>query len=427
MKHKFTLYGARMQLAAVFLSLPGLVGHGWTDRYVVPPGTPGVIAATPYNTWTNAATNIPAAVAAASAGETIWVSNGAYVLTASVDIAKGVTVSGYGGDPGAVIIDGGNYAGRATTNACFYLNHTNAQVRCMTITNGWGSPSRSYWGGAVEIQRGVLSNCWLIANRCPVYGGAVAVHDQNGSIINCRIVSNACSSAGGGFWFWKSGQIINSVVSGNSARSGGGGVAQGGLVENCEITGNWSTNPMNSSYGGGGLKTLLYTNHVIIRNCLVANNRTFSYGAGIYAGTDPGFTNFVENCTIVSNVVVGGSRDGIFVNAIGGVLVMRNTIVYHNGAQNWYVGSGAITGDYSCTTPIAGLAGTGNFTNAPDLAAMPAGNFRLAKTSPCIDAGANAVWMATARDLDGHRRVINQKVDLGCYEFVWQGTVMILR
>ncbi|MFH1969595.1 MAG: hypothetical protein ABIJ53_04670 [Verrucomicrobiota bacterium] len=79
----------------VYLALVGLLWLGAiaarADRYVVPPGTPGGTNSGAYDAWTIAATQIQWAVNAATAGQTVLVSNGVYTTTNGV-MAGGVTV-----------------------------------------------------------------------------------------------------------------------------------------------------------------------------------------------------------------------------------------------------------------------------------------------------------------------------------------------
>ena len=62
-------------------------------------------------------------------------------------------------------------------------------------------------------------------------------------------------------------------------------------------------------------------------------------------------------------------------------------------------------------------------------AAPAAGEFRPRAASPCVNAGTNLAWMAAAVDLDGRPRLdqIHAQVDMGCYEYHYQGTAVLLR
>jgi hypothetical protein len=84
------------------------------DRYVSPPGGYGTNNP-PFTNWADAATNIQWAVNAASAGETVWITNGTYVLTNMITVSARISICGTGGRP---VVDGNNVSG------CFYVSTT---------------------------------------------------------------------------------------------------------------------------------------------------------------------------------------------------------------------------------------------------------------------------------------------------------------
>jgi hypothetical protein len=71
-------------------------------------------------------------------------------------------------------------------------------------------------------------------------------------------------------------------------------------------------------------------------------------------------------------------------------------------------------------------SGSGNTTNRPEFVDVAAGNYRLKARSPCINTGANQLWMNGAFDLDGERRVRSGTVDRGAYEYFERATVISL-
>ena len=138
------------------------------------------------------------------------------------------------------------------------------------------------------------------------------------------------------------------------------------------------------------------------------------------AGKIFGFAN-IKTLRLNGNYGVngGGVYDG----------VLYNSIVYFNTLAN-YSSSTMFTN--SCTTPEKAGCASGNITNDPMFVAngsgygtnFVAGNYHLQRGSPCINAGINQSWMPGARDLDGHSRIdrFSGVVDMGCYEYLPQGT-----
>ena len=93
----------------------------------------------------------------------------------------------------------------------------------------------------------------------------------------------------------------------------------------------------------------------------------------------------------------------------------RNSIVFYNlvGAVSTNLSSvGTVL--FSCT-PDSQNGVLGNITNAPQFISISNGNYRLAETSLCIDAGINA-YAQTSVDLDGNSRIVNSRIDMGAYE-----------
>ena len=73
----------------------------------------------------------------------------------------------------------------------------------------------------------------------------------------------------------------------------------------------------------------------------------------------------------------------------------------------------------------------GNITNAPSFMNRSADDYRLARNSPCVDAGTNGIWTVNGVDLDNQLRVnkVTGIVDMGCYEYVYppRGTLCIFQ
>jgi predicted outer membrane repeat protein len=217
------------------------------------------------------------------------------------------------------------------------------------------------------------------------------------------IASN--SDAAGAGVYVNGGTVRRCSIFKNTAQqmSGAGAyLLNGGLVEFCVITNN--TESFNQYPGGG-----VYMEGAAskLRNCLVAYNVAGGNGGGVYMTG-----GLVESCTVADN---NSSTNGGGVWASGGTNL--NTISYFNsagvfGANHLLSGTAAMT--WSCTTPA--VAGDGNVSDDPQFTARASRDYKLLIGSSAINGGNNQPWMTGATDLDGQRRLMSSRVDMGCYE-----------
>ena len=272
------------------------------DRYVVEPGTPGANPESPYDSWATAATNIQVAVGAASAGETIWVSNGTYKATGAGTLFAGVTtmvhlatnvilrsVNG----PEVTILDGGY---PDITNRVISLNR-NAALYGFTVVNG-----RAGGGGGILIgdYGGIVSNCVVFSNISDkalnsgkyTGGGGIFSYATTGTgyFYNCSVYNNTTISNNGGGAYFSENLIASQCVFSNNATDGyGGGVylLQGATaLDDCIIINNSSTN------SGAGLFAASGGAGAIISKCVISGN-TGDRGAGCFLNSP------VEYCKII--------------------------------------------------------------------------------------------------------------------------------
>ena len=223
------------------------------DRYVVAPGTPGGTNTGEFTDWSIAATQIQWAVDKAVVdGDTVWVSNGVYVLTNQIVITNGIILrSAEGHGPEDTVINGGFAFGNPITNRCLLLSNSMALVSGLTLSNGavLGTASTIGGGGAL-ITSGTMSNCVVRNNR-----------------------------------------FIQ--LSGDSQVSGGGGInLSGGTVTVSTIHANIATNGL--QYIGGGAGIHIQNAGSLVSGCVISNNMLYStidvaggsgaYGCGVYMG-----------------------------------------------------------------------------------------------------------------------------------------------
>jgi hypothetical protein len=224
----------------------------------------------------------------------------------------------------------------------------------------------------------------LITNRVAL-DKAIRVQSVNGPWVTTIEGAGATNAPAGVRCAWLTNNAVligftlkagATLATGNSLnQESGGGVwcaSSNSFVDNCVIVSNTAYNDGSGSYQG------------TLQNCLISKNgsaRNAVYGA------------FLSSCTIVSNSSLGVSQ-----------VTMTNCIAYYNSSFNYQNVSAAA---YCCTTPA--IAGTGNFTSAPQL---QADSVHLSSGSPCIGTGTNLV-MGT--DIFG--MAWGNPPSVGCAEF----------
>jgi hypothetical protein len=383
----------------LLLMILGCLSVGATTLYVDLNCT---APASPYTSWTTAATNIQDAVDVAVAGDLILVTNGLYQIGARsvygmsnrVAVTKAVTVQSVNG-PDFTIIRGYQVPGMtngASAVRCAYLTN-GAVLAGFTLTNGATQSSgdsgkqRSGGGAWAESASAVVSNCVLAGNSASIFGGGAFASTVN----NCTLTGNLAYGGGGGAC---SNTLNRCTLAGNSASWGGG--ASASRLNDCTLTGN------SAPTGGGAFASTL-------NNCTLTGNSAFSSGGGGESSSCGGGACFgtLNNCVLTGN---SASYQG------GGAYysTLNNSIIYYNAAAfaaNYYHG----TLNYCCTVPLL-ISGIANFTNEPTFVNLAGGDLHLQSNSPCINSGANA-YVSDPYDLDRNPRIVGGTVDVGAYEY----------
>lgn len=396
------------------------------------------ILQSPFTNWGMAATNIQWAVDVATAGDTVWVSNGVYTTDSPSFIPgaqtnyavvlcsnKPINFKSVNG-PAVTVIDG-THASKKLTGVEFYQG-SSAQtitVSGFTIRNCWGiqGGNLAEGGGAMAYFASsfdtVVTNCIFYNNYAHREGGAIQFYltGKAGYIFNCLIYSNTASSLfAGGISFH------------NSSAS---------KIYNCIF---WENNSGTYSLSSGGGAVSARNTPLEIKNSLFYKNNLLRVSAGINGGALRFFEGDkqcdLQNCTFVGNSTPG-MGGGIYITS-SVPLVARNLIIYDNyctnGYPNIYLSDSSYTNNFTncCIAPSVNYTfpvAQGNITNAPLLAGTNVDNYRLSANSPCLNTGNIQEWMRNAVDLDGHRRIdlLSGQVDIGCYEYPINGTIFIIR
>jgi len=455
-----------------FIGLFCLIAYAGADHYAAQNGqTPGG----PYTSWETAASNIQDAVNVAATNAVIWIGAGRYTLptnavanvrgTNVVYIYKPLTLRSSNSVPADTIIDGGGsnrcmdvYAPFAATNRLIVDGLTLCNGYAYG-TNGGGAIAFSYnnVGWTAVVQNCVFKDNTVLSSDGDMYAGGGAIYVFNvqsyfGFIAsNCVFQNNratntvnATSSYAGGLALRNAGQkkLTRCVIESNSAAYAGGIHAQHSTleIENCIIRGNRSEYKRHSSYGGGGL--YLDSSSLTVRNSLLYNNWAAKSGGAIGAyGQGSNYVVELYNSTVVSNAAeIGGA---IYVRPWGAeqsynaTVRLYNSIVYSNAGGNVSVTpppamTNIVVNSYLYPTngfnDLVSL--TGLITNPlPAFVDVAGQNYRLTRTSPCVNNGTNQAWMAGAHDLDDHSRIdrFSGMVDMGCYEHQPCGVMHMVR
>lgn len=392
--------------------------------YVVNPDlNPSQTPVAPFDSPRTAATSLAEALAYVRDGSVVQVARGTYTSDVEIILSNAVTVVSQEGPKKTVFCRAGSLKA-GVVRRVFSLRNPGAVLSGMAIDGGSsGVGDESGWGAGVFLSSGTVSNC---------------------VVRNSRI--EATQNVFGGGVFMRGGLLTDSVISNNTLcvddqtyrHGGGAGVCLlGGTMRRCRVIGNRSVlrNGTAVRRKQGGIGVLLKNG--LIHDCLIAQNVSADYPAALdIEAPMGGGVAIVSNCTVTANCADTG---------VGGVRVAvstKNDIVSCvNSCFSGNVGSGST--DVLSIPGATGLSASFQFCFGPE-GELPTGegnvfgadakfrdasvgNYRLRPDSPLIDAGVLSEGMEAATDLGGAHRVVHGKVDIGCFEFPWRGTLFLLR
>jgi hypothetical protein len=258
----------------------------------------------------------------------------------------------------------------------------------------------------------VVQNSLIQGNSAFGNGGGIAAGGPATTITSTEIKGNAGGGNGGGlFANGVTLTVLTSTFAGNTTTGNGGGIelettgtgANGSTITDTTITANSALNNGGNTSGGGIDAPAAFTGSVALLNDTINANFATAVGGGIQWAGAAGSSFSFQNTIIAQNVAVTGGADANHVNGP-------------------FTDAG---GDFIGGNPLLGVLQN---NGGPTLGAM--GNTLELETesllpgSPAIDAGMNAG--APATDERGFQRAVNNKVDIGAYEFQPSATTTVL-
>ena len=299
--------------------------------------------------WASAYTDLQAAVDAAGSGDTVYIKQGTYAVTAAVTIdGKDLTILGgyegatpepgaYTNDPAATVVEGDG----ASSRVLDIQNCTTGMIKRVTIRNGYANAGAGVYAANTTV---TFEDCVIKENTyiTSCNGGGLYMSGGSVSLVRCKLRANRSAGTTYGAALHQAGGTLDMdacAVVGNRGFAG----TSGGL----HITGSAQTR---------------------IRNCLLAGNAATTYGA-VYQG---GGVVSIENCTVEGNSPTGLRR-------LSGTMTVTNSIVWNNGDD---LSGGSIGVSYSC---VENTDDTGTGVIHTDPGFLP--GYRLPSGSACINAG----------------------------------------
>lgn len=333
--------------------------------------------AEPYATYETAAANLYDAVVLSP--DEIVMDEGAIPIGDLTKIAQPINVHGQGRDRTTLDITSNRSTGTSGVGASdlsiLTVSHSGARLSDMTVMCGTAN-----WGSCVGLSAGVISNCVLRGGSGNYYGNT---RMTGGTLVDCEIFKASCTYQG---------------VGGLSVSA----AARDVLIERCIVTNNTG-----SLYAAGLTAGGSDGYRIVIRDSLIADNRCNSVAVTNQAWIGEAVT--MVNCTVVDR---SGSSARNALEVGGSSCAVTNTI-----ALPLLVTAGATPDIDHCFT-----SGDAKFKHADR------GDYRIRGGSPCKNAGAKLDWMVDGvTDLDGNPRVFGGKPDIGCYESLSGGLMLIVR
>ncbi len=383
------------------------------------------------SSWANAfqgPLGLQAALTAATAGDQIWVARGSYFAAppgtnwVSFTLKNGVEL--YGGFAGneTLLEQRDHVANPSILDGDLGGNDANGvyQDNTQRIVTALGVDSTALLDG-FTVQNGFMMGSYFGTNN----GAGIELVSSSVRVVHCTLYNNTAEHGGGVYIYGGHPLLRETTVVFNYALVQGGGVfvkstdtSQSVLFDRCRFL-------TNDSDEGGGVFVDQGGSARFV-NCVLWNNYSRLRGGALSAHA----AATLDQCIVAGNISDWFQPGGIY--GAGFSVPVHNSIVYFNAGPGGSMGPadnvlGGVSPSWSCVQ--GGLTGPGMIATDPQFLSWSTGDLRLASTSPCCDAGSNALVPAEAlTDLVGAPRRADDPlvadtgagsapiVDMGAYE-----------
>ncbi|MHC4068612.1 MAG: S8 family serine peptidase [Planctomycetota bacterium] len=347
-------------------------------------------------------------------------------------------------DTGIVWVADGTYTGHGNRDIDFKgkpitAKSENGPENCFIDCNATETePHRGFDFHSEEDINSILDgftikNGYAAGSSSERNGGAVRCNNSSPTIKNCFFTNNYAQWDGGAIHDYNSSPIIsNCIFTNNSAIGNDGGAINNDLsspvIKNCTFS-------ANSAFDWGAAVRSIFYSSPIINNCIFTANKADDGGA-LFCFNASNAT--ITNCTFAGNSARNGNTLGTESREEPSSIYFSNCIIADDANQIWNNDDSTININYSNTKspwscignidadPCFITLGYWADINDPNIPVEPNdpnafwidGDYHLLENSPCVDTGdPNYTTEPNETDLDGKPRIINDRIDMGAYEF----------